>query len=138
MAKEEWVSTAIKIRKDLLDRLTAEAEARVLGRNLMINMAIERFLDSLIPVYDLTKRKEANEEERLPHGAGDFYRYLGGYGMQSASDPTTGSYSTGDSTGLHGGAGRSESEGTGIHVALPTATDASEGGLHTGEAGAPA
>lgn len=133
------VITNVSIDRDLLARLTAEAEARVLGRNFLINEAIRRFLDSLIPVPDLIQQKEeANEEKRLPHGAGDFYRYLGGHGMQSASDATPSSNPTGDSTGLHGGAGRSESEGSGIHVALPTATGTSEGGLHTGEAGTPA
>jgi len=90
MDNPKWVSTAIKIDRELLGRLRMAADERCLGRNLMINMAIERFLNSLIPIDQLTK-KEGNDEqvEEVP-ARGAFDRYIdGATGMhRTATSPT--------------------------------------------------
>lgn len=74
----KWVSTAIKIDRDLLDRLKQEADSRVLGRNLMINMAIKRFLDELIPIDHLTRREGNHAQIQGEPLGSTFDNYLGG------------------------------------------------------------
>lgn len=90
MDDSKWVSTAIKIDRELLDRLKQAADERCLGRNLMINMAVTRFLDSLIPIDQLTKKEGNNEQAEEVPARGAFDRYIdGATGMhRAATSPT--------------------------------------------------
>lgn len=53
MAKIERVSKTWSVRKDLADRIEAEADARVVGQGLLVEKALESYLDAL-PTVDLT------------------------------------------------------------------------------------
>lgn len=44
------VSTTLRLPAELLDRLDAEAEARVLGRTKLVELLLRSGLDSLPPV----------------------------------------------------------------------------------------
>lgn len=43
-------STSFTLREDLIERLDAEADARVVGRNLLVEKALEGYLDALPPL----------------------------------------------------------------------------------------
>jgi hypothetical protein len=47
------ISTAVRLKSELHERLVVEAEARDLSVNSLINRAISEFLDDLIPVEEL-------------------------------------------------------------------------------------
>lgn len=43
----ERAATSVRLPVDLLDRLNALAKARMVGRNLLVTAAIERFLNEM-------------------------------------------------------------------------------------------
>lgn len=47
---ERTRSMTIRIKPELLERLDAAAEDRVVGRNLLLQYALERYLEELPPV----------------------------------------------------------------------------------------
>ena len=47
---DQRIATAVRLPPDLLARLDAVCEERVVSRNLVITKALERFLDSLVPL----------------------------------------------------------------------------------------
>jgi hypothetical protein len=92
MGEENWVSTGIKIERELLARAQQAADERCLGRNLLIRMALKKFLDELIPIDQLTaiKKEGTNEEDDKGNPDSPFRRWLSGYdsGMSAgASSP---------------------------------------------------
>ena len=49
-ARPDRKSTSFTIREDLIERLDKEADARVVGRNLLVEKALEGYLDALPPI----------------------------------------------------------------------------------------
>jgi hypothetical protein len=49
MAKPERVSKSWTIRKDLVDRVEEEADSRMVGQALIVEKALDAFLDGLTP-----------------------------------------------------------------------------------------
>lgn len=76
MDEDRIVSTGIKVERSMLDELQKAADERCLGRNLLIRMAIRKFLDELIPIEDLTRKRETNESNPEVDSGGHFHRYL--------------------------------------------------------------
>lgn len=77
MAENDIVSTAIKIERELLARVQQAADERCLGRNLLICMAITKFLDELIPLDQLTgSRTSEPTQDKAVHDV--FRDYLDG------------------------------------------------------------
>lgn len=50
MSSDDLVHVTVKLPRELVDRLDAECEARVVGRRLVVAKAIESFLDQLLPL----------------------------------------------------------------------------------------
>lgn len=50
MSKPDRKSVSFTLREDLVGRLDAEADARVVGRNLLVEKALEGYLDALPPL----------------------------------------------------------------------------------------
>lgn len=46
----ERLSIAVRLPADLVDRLDAEAEARLISRNLIVTKAVEHYLAVLRPI----------------------------------------------------------------------------------------
>lgn len=63
-------TTAIRFPAELHERLQHEAEVRELSMNWLVNRAVERFLDDLIPVEEfvLTRSEQTRHNS---HTAGD-------------------------------------------------------------------
>lgn len=66
--KIERVSKSWTIRKDLVDRLEIEAENRVIGERLLVEKALESYLDALAPL-DLPEVKAAVANAPTPRSA---------------------------------------------------------------------
>lgn len=52
MAKPDRISKTWTIRKDLAERVEAEADSRVVGQALIVERALEHFLEGLAPALD--------------------------------------------------------------------------------------
>lgn len=104
LIEDKMVSTGIKIERELLARLQKAADERCLGRNLLIRMAVTKFLDELIPIDQLTSKKERGNNEQVQEGnsGGAFGRYLGG-GSVWPPDPSGPSNPPGDEASVRGG-----------------------------------
>lgn len=120
-----WISTSVKIDEEILDALNREADDRVIGRNLLINMALKRFLDNLIPIEQATKEKEADNEkaaneDRWTYG-NRFSRYLVGSGVPSGT-PEGEPNPSSSTTGVSGGDDGPDPECPGVRMDVSGAT----------------
>lgn len=98
----DWVVTNIRLRRGLLERLTEEADQRVLGRNLLINMMLERALDDLNPIDSIFKpREEGHNEEDYRNAVDQPGSGIWRDGLLAGSDPSPSSADPADhSAGL--------------------------------------
>lgn len=54
MPRAQRVNTAIRIHPDIYEKLKAEAEAREVSINYLVNAALKDFLPRLIPLNEFT------------------------------------------------------------------------------------
>lgn len=59
--EDDRVTTAVRLPRALHDRLRATAEERDLSVNWIVNRAIERFLDDLLPVEEMVLTRRDRE-----------------------------------------------------------------------------
>ncbi len=60
----------VTLRRDLHERLRSEATDRVLGLTILLDRAVEDFLDRLIPVDELRQTIALNRKRSMPYALG--------------------------------------------------------------------
>lgn len=57
---------SVTIRADLIDRLEAEADSRIVSKALIVEKAVDAYLDALAPVEDTLAVQAAVDASKLP------------------------------------------------------------------------
>lgn len=57
---------SVTIRADLIDRLEAEADARIVSKALIVEKAVDAYLDALAPVEATLAAQSAVDASKLP------------------------------------------------------------------------